>query len=301
MNDADRMLAKLAASQRQVFTRAQCRDSGLETCDVGYRIRRGLFVPVGPHTLTFAGVVLDWRGQLQAGLLDLGPDALVSGRAAAALHELDGFDEGTLEYLVLRSHRRRRTNGIVRSTPVVGPLDRTTVDGLAVTSGTLTVVELIGRVSLREVGNALDSACRKRLTAPQVVRRRLEARGRLGRRGVKEFDELMELAGVESWLERKFLGAVRRAGLPQPTIQRVYRRDGRHVARVDFDFEPYPVVVEVGGNRGYLNRDERQRQERRRNELQLLGKTVYFFTTTDVSQDSAYVVATVRRGLGLAA
>ena len=57
-----------------------------------------------------------------------------------------------------------------------------------------------------------------------------------------------------------------------------------HIARVDFDFSPLPIMVEVGGKRGYMSSSERQRQERRRNELQLLGKVIYFFTTEDVVQ-----------------
>ena len=72
-----------------------------------------------------------------------------------------------------------------------------------------------------------------------------------------------------------------------------------HVARVDFDFSPLPVVVEVGGQRGYMSATERRRQEHRRNQLQLLGQVIYFFTTEDVSGDPAYVVATLTKGIRL--
>lgn len=77
--------------------------------------------------------------------------------------------------------------------------------------------------------------------------------------------------------------------------------DGKHVARVDFDFEPSSVVVEVGGRRGYMSNDERRRQERRRNELQLRGKVIYFFTTEDVVEDPGYVLRTLSAALGYAA
>ncbi len=301
MNDADRRIAALAARQRQVFTRDQAVRAGLTRPAIHRRVASGLFVVHGPHTLCFAGTQLDWRGRLAAGLLDLGASAAVSGRSAAALHGLDGYSEGPIELLVPRAQRDRIAVGRVRSSPFIGPLDLVSVDGLRVTSGTRTVLELLGRVSERELGNAIDSAIRLGLTAPVALRRRLDDFGRRGRPGVAAFERLMESAGVQSWLEREFLRLVRAAGLPEPRRQWIHRRDGRHVARVDFDFEPAPVVVEVGGRRGYLSADDRRRQERRRNELQLIGKVVYFFTTEDVSDAVTYVVATLRGALARAA
>lgn len=300
MKEIDRHLATVAASQRGVFTRAQAVDAGLTSGGIHYRISNGLLVPRGPHTLTFAGTTLDWRGELLSGLFDLGPRAVITARSAAAMLGLDGYGEGPLDFLVPREHRSRKTVGLVMSTPRIGQLDRVNIDELPVTSGTFTVLQLLGLVSMRELGNAMDSAIRAGYTAPAVLKIRLAALGSRGRVGVAMFNELMDAAGVQSWLERKFLALVRTAGLPKPTVQRVYRHDGRHVARVDFDFGPAPVIVEVGGKRGYLSAQDRQRQEHRRNELQLLGRTVYFFTTEDVSENPPYVVTTVRRGLGLA-
>jgi hypothetical protein len=74
-----------------------------------------------------------------------------------------------------------------------------------------------------------------------------------------------------------------------------------HIARVDFDFSPAPVIVEVGGRRGYLAADDRRRQEHRRSELQLIGKIVYFFSSEDVTEREPYVVATVSQALAVAA
>jgi hypothetical protein len=294
MNEAERHLVVRAGQQHQVFSRAQAHLAGLSPSAVSRRVASGSFVEVGRRSLTFAGVSLTWRGQLQAGIMDLGPGALVSAEAAAALHGLDGFGEGALVYLVPRSMRRRTTNGVVTSSAVIGPLDRWVIDGLPVVSPTRAVVELIGRVGQLELGNALDSAIRRRLTAPSVIQRCVGEVGRAGRPGVGMFDDLMEFAGVESWLERRFLGLLRGTGLPRPAIQRIYRSDHVHVARVDFDFDPLPLIVEVGGRRGYMSGAERRRQEHRRNSLQLLGKVVYFFTTEDVTDDPGYVLATLR-------
>ena len=252
---------------------------------------------VGCRTVTFAGVALDWRGRLQAGLLDLGPGASVSAEAAAALHcSMDSVKVRFVSRVTLDEEPLDRRHRHVLAS--ISRLDRTTVDGLAVTSGTRTVIELIGRVGLTELGNAYDSACRRHLTAPSVVGQRLTELGRRGRVGVEAYDELMMVAGVQSWLERAFLRILRGTALPTPTMQRTYRRDGTHIARVDFDFAPLPVIVEVGGKRGYLSTAERQRQERRRNELQLLGKVIYFFTTEDVTRDAGYVIRTLSEALG---
>ena len=108
-----------------------------------------------------------------AGLLDLGEGSVITGRAAAALHGFDGFADGPVELLVRATTRigERSARVVV---PAIGPLDRVFVDGLALTSGTRTVLELLGRVSERELGNAIDSAIRLGVTAPVALRRRLE-------------------------------------------------------------------------------------------------------------------------------
>ena len=297
MKDALRALALLAAEQHEVISRDQALGLGVSRWSFQRQVAGGVLVPVGMHTYRFAGTALTWPGQLQAGLLDLGPDALVARRAAAALHGLDGFEPGPLEFVVPRTHRDRRTAGEVHSGPPIPLLDRTRVHGLAVTSAALTVIQLAADATRNEVTNALDSAVRLGLLTPDLVRRRLAIHRHRSFPGGPLLDEVLADAGVQSFLERRFLRLVRHAGLPEPVLQRVHRRGSRLIARVDFDFAPLPVVVEVGGQLGYLTRTERQRQERRRSELQLLGRIVYFFTYEDVTDDPSYVVRTLRSAL----
>ena len=157
----------------------------------------------------------------------------------------------------------------------------------------MAIIQIAADGDRTEVTNLLDSAVRLRLTSPEFLARRLAQHRHRGLAGAVLLDDILRDAGVESWLERRFVALVRSAGLPLPAVQREYRSGGRHVARVDFDFAPRPVVVEVGGRKGYLTTQERQRQERRRTELQLLGKVVYFFAHEDVVHDPGYVVATL--------
>lgn len=242
------------------------------------------------------GTATSWYSKLMAGLLDLGPEALISGRAGARLLGLDGFESESVEFLVPRSLRHRATVGTVTSSSDIRPIDRTVIDGFGVTSATRTVIELVRSATFAEVGNALDSACSMRLTAVPVVRRRLGELGRQGRAGVAMFEQLVGVGTVESWLERQFVAVIRDARLPEPVLQHRHRLAGVGVARVDFEYPLWAVVVEV---RGYLSLDERRRKERRRNALPLEGGTIYFFTRNDVVDEPAYVVRTIAAALGM--
>lgn len=296
MRAEERELAELARRQRQVFSREQVTAVGLGRKVISRRLVSGAWRALGPRSFAFAGTELDWRGRLQAGLFDLGEGARVTAESAAALYGLDSYHDGSLVFLVPRALRERTTVGDVISTTSIDRRDCRVVDGLPIASAALTVVQLAGRVSGELLGDAFDSACRKGLASEAAVQRLLDRIGRQGRPGMVALTEMLAGAGVESWLERQFLQLLP-AELPSPALQRVYRPDGARVARVDFDFAPLPVIVEVGGRKGYVSAVDRRNKERRRNELQLLGKTVYFFTRDDIVDMPDYVVATLSRAL----
>ncbi|WP_116998584.1 type IV toxin-antitoxin system AbiEi family antitoxin domain-containing protein [Desertimonas flava] len=298
MRDVDRRLAGLAVRQHEVFSRKQARDRGLSASALSRRIATGQIVARGRQALHFPGVKLTYRGRLQAGLFDAGPDAMIGGRAAASLYRLDGFREGPLEFVTLHD-RRRRTPHVLHSVDAFGPSDCWSVAGMRCTSPTLTVIHLFAWGSDDEATNALDSACRMRLTSVPDLRQRLDEMGRAGRAGVARFESTVRSAVVDSWLERRFLRLLRSAGLPIPAVQQRWKLAGVGVVRVDFEFPLWGVVIEVGGRLGYQSNPDRTHKERRRNALQLDGKTVYFFTHHDVVNDPSYAVGTVAAALGM--
>src|SRR5262249_12465016 len=130
-------------------TRRQALECGLSPSALHRQIAGRFLVPHSPHTLHVASATLDYRDQLQAELLDLKPATLVSSPTTAALHSLDGFKESPLHFLVPRPLRGKTTISVVSSSPVIAPLDKVTINGLRTTSGTRSVIELIGRVSER--------------------------------------------------------------------------------------------------------------------------------------------------------
>ena len=232
-----------------------------------------------------------------AGLLDLGSGALVSHRAAAALFGFDGFAREVVEFTSSRSARGLSSPWIVHTTNRLDRLDRDRVGHFACTSASRTIVDLARVGGAVELERAIDSAVREGLTSPTFLRKRIRELRGPGRYGIPLLDTLLVDSGGHTQLERAFLRLARHAGLPRPRCQHIYRRDGRTVARVDFSFEPSPVVVEVSGRLGHSSDAERAKDARRRNELQAMGFIVLEFTRADVFERPDYVVTTLRQAL----
>jgi hypothetical protein len=296
VHDEHRLLA-LAARQHGCATIAQAKECGFSADQVHYRFRQGRWMRVGVRAFRIAGAPTTWEQVLTAGLLDLGPEARVSQRAASALYGFDGFPRAPVEFVMPRAGGGAESIWKVHTTLTLAPIDVAEVDGFRCTSAARTIVDLARVASAAELERAIDSAMRDGWVSPVFLRRQLERLRGSGRAGVRLIDELMPDTGGHSDLERRFLALMRRAGLPRPTCQAVIRRDGRNLARADFRFDPYPVLVEVSGRRGHASDAERAKDARRRNELQHEGYVVLEFTNAQVRQEGPYVVAMVRSAL----
>ena len=102
--------------------------------------------------------------------------------------------------------------------------------------------------------------------------------------------------GGESALERRFLALVRDDGLDKPRTQRVFSKDSRLIARVDFLFEG-GLVVEVAGHTTHSSRRRLQSDAQRHTELTLAGLRVITFTREDVVGRPGWVTDRLREGL----
>jgi hypothetical protein len=238
--------------------------------------------------------------RLRAGLLHLGPDAAIFGRSAAAWWELEGATKEIVEFVVPRRRRERALPLQVHTTTAWDRGDLLIHRGLRVTSVTRTIVDLavIG-VAPRLIEQAIDSGVRGRRTAVARIAKRARDLSGPGRRGTSLILELLLDAGGESALERRFLRLMREHGLPRPLCQVVHDRPGGgRVIRVDFEFAGTRLIVEVSGRLGHASDHDRAKDARRRNELTAAGWDVREFTTADILDDPAYVLATVTAALG---
>ena len=287
-------LTDLAADQDGLISVEQLRSHGVTPWTQRVLVADGWMFRLAPRVYALRGSPDTHRRRLRCGLLCLGERSWVSFEAAAALHGFDRSRAHAVEFTVERRRAPAVLPFAVHTTTRLDPIDHVLLDGYRVTSATRTVFDLaLARAHPQRIEAAIDSAVRLQLSSPEVLTRRLSALRGSGRWGCRLVEEMIVDSGGHTHLERRFLELVREAGLPTPRMQVVFRVDGRHVARVDFLFDEFGVVVEVSGQKGHSSPSERARDAQRRNELQDLGLRVFEYTFDDVIKRSDMVRRTL--------
>jgi len=293
-------IAAIAASQHSVVSLAQLERAGVSKSLRYCWVKSGLLDRLGSRSFAIAGSDPTWMRSMVAGFLDLDGRGFVAGRSGSRLNGLDGFNGNDVEFIVRRENRGVRCSGTVRSTArPIGSDDLQTIGGMRVLRPERLILEspLFG-FTRDETENAIDSAIRQRLVSEQRLRTRVIDGHRGCSNGGRTLLDALVDSGGESRLERWFLGILREAGLPRPTLQKTFRSDGRIVARVDAFF-PGGLVVELAGHGTHSSRSERQRDAQRHTELTLSGFRVLTFTYDDVRDRPRWVVARLREALNM--
>ena len=224
-------------SRRRSMGRSAARqfaEAGLSAQQVRTLVERGDLARAGRGVLVVAGSPDTWERRLWVGLLVLGPSALVSHEAAAALHRFDRCRPGAIEFLVPFA-------GSAAVLELVGPL---VADPSAVRSGPgsrdpvhvgdpYVARSRSGRHRPGAVGGGdrtrRSDAERPRPSCSNAV---LTSSSRVTATA-SMLARVLPDSGGHSLLERRFLTLVRRAGLPRPRTQVVHRAGTRTIARVD--------------------------------------------------------------------
>ena len=288
-------VAEMARSQHGLVRLEQFPEA--ERGRVRHLARKGILQRVGRGVFRVSGSPTTWMQSLQAGIWALGAQAAVSHGAAARLYGCDRFEAASAELSVPRLQRGRSLGDLAvvvhtTTSPLRGDIRH--VDGLPITSPERTIVDLArSGTSPKLLEAAIDSMIRLRLTTLDHITDRIAQCQGSSRWGVAQLDALVLTSGGHSVLERRFLRLMHDAGLPTPTPQVVHRKDGRHVARVDFLFPELGLVVEVSGGRGHSSASDRAKDARRRNALQQAGRTVLEFTYEHVMGREDYVLNTL--------
>lgn len=306
----ERAIAERARSQLGLITSDQLVDAGISPRTRHRWARGGRLVPVGARTFRVAGAPPGDQVDVLAACLDL--RGIASHATAAWLHGLrpcpslvditigDGRSRGRVPTgPTLRVHAS--TNLPDDDVVHIGPIPTTSV------ARTLLGLAALPRSEVDDeaLTSVVEDAVRRRMATDRWLWWLLEERRCRGRNGVCRFESVLAaraaLGPTESWLEREVLRVLREAGLPLPVVQRVIRRRGAFVARVDFCYPGQDIIIEALGYASHSSRRAQSDDLARASRLGLMGFAVHQFSYDLIVRDPAWIVDVVAAALARAA
>ncbi len=281
----DRRIARLAAANLGVFSRAMAVRLGASEGAIQRRVGSGRWISLYRGVYVLAGTPPSWQRSVLAACLACGRSATASHVSAGALWPMPGVEPGAIEISVPRG-RHPRHEGIVIHTTRLTRADVAKLGPIPVTTPARTLIDLAARLPRDGLEEALDDALRRELVTVATMQRRIAAAG--GRRGIDVLRALVaardpDAAPPQSPLETRVLRLIRRSGLPEP-IRQYEVTDGRRRAVVDFAWPDQRVAVEVDGYRYHSGRRRWENDRARQNMLTLLGWRVIHVTARDLKR-----------------
>ena len=274
----DEALLALANEQWGVLHDGQLTRRGLTRGTIDQRVDACRLTRLHDGVFAWGHSALTREGRWLAALWACGRGAVLSHTTAAAFHGL-AAEAGTDVHVSTTRSIASRPGIVVHRVRRLAPADVKRVGLLRVTPVARTVVDYADAAAWDELRAAVDALRWFSPAALRAAQRR--APGRHGRGRITRLLEADE-AHTKSVLERRFLGFVRRYGLPRP--------DGLNVRvaglKADCHYAAPRLVVELDG-RSYHQRRGQMAADRLRDErYQLSGNRVMRLLWDDLHPDA---------------
>lgn len=288
-------LARLAAAQRGLFTRAQARACGYSAYQIRRRLERGEWCAVLGPVLVSTGSGVPPR-DIAAHLAV--PGSVLAGPSAARLHGIPV--PAAAPCLLVRPGTHVDWPGIRGLRDPVQPTDVTRFGRLLVTTRPRTVFDCVRVLPDPAALDLLDRALQQRWTTLDDFVARVHAF--VGRRGAARMARMARVAGsrARSAAERVAVRLLRQAGLTgwRPNVE-IRDRSGALIGIGDIVFGQAHVVIEVDGRAHHVTPEQFERDRARQNRLVAEGWTVLRFTWRDLTRRPGHVVELVRRMIAI--
>jgi very-short-patch-repair endonuclease len=258
----DSAIARVAARQHGLVTRAQLLDMGLTPSGIQHRRARARLHGVHCCVYAVGCLVMTAHARALAAVLACGPDAVLSHRSAAGLWELVPAPGTPVD--VIAVGKRQHRGVVAHRSRTLAPGDVARRWGIPVTTPLRTLVDLADVVDDATLDRAVNEALLLRLVRREdLAGARARAPGRQAVTRLQPFVEV-EDAPTRSVLEDAFLALVERHGLPRPEVnQRIAGYE------VDMLWRAERLVVELDGRAAH---DRSQAFERdRERDAELMG------------------------------
>jgi hypothetical protein len=253
-DNARRAVAELAAAQHRAFTRHQAAALEFDRRRVATAKRAGWLEEPVSGVLVLTGAAPTWHQRLMVAVLVMGAHGVVSHRAAARLHKLDGFDYpgmAVVEASVTRSFRVDLPDAVFHHITPLDGRDVTSVDGIRCTTIGRTLADLGSVIrDRRRVRRALTDA-RRRNIDPLELRVTADRLHRPGQSGTGTLLRLLDAIPFEgqvpqTWFEELLALCLADPGLPEIVLQCPIRdENGKIVARADIGMPEVKLGLEA--------------------------------------------------------
>lgn len=310
MTTIDPAIRALSAGQLGIVTRRQVLDAGGTSSAIARRLRSGAWEAPQPGVYAMAGHAWTYRRYLAVAVHSV-PTGFASHRAAADLLGVGGFRRPPIELTLPADRRSRRDfsslaraagRAVVLHEAEDHPRATTTVvDGIP-TADPLRIALDIGYLMRFDRYQQIVGALRREhgvTWAELETTWRIHARK--GRNGCGALHELLDrhfgAEGAPSEvIEARCADLLIAAGLPVPEHQFVVRRPDGRLAILDLAYPELKIGIETEGRVHDLT-EVRQADHQRRNNLQLLGWTLFHFTWEDIVHRGHHVVNVIRSAI----
>jgi predicted transcriptional regulator of viral defense system len=272
LRTADQIIARIAASQHGVVTRAQLLSARISRRSIARRLDKGSLIGVHRGVYRVGHMAPSVNATFIAAVCACGEGAVLSGGAAG---HLLGLVKGAPPRPEVTAPGERDVKGVTtRRSREVEPM---TWHGIPVTTVARTLVDLAESLSAPELARAVHEAGIRHGTTPEdveaVLNRRPNSPGAAKLRAVLRGDVHLTLSKLES----AFLRLLRNAGLPLPITNRP--AGGRFV---DCRWPEQKLTVELDSYRYHSSRHAWERDRRRERQAYARGDEFRRYTWSDV-------------------
>jgi very-short-patch-repair endonuclease len=293
---ADREIAEVAYRQHGLVTHRQLVELGFGPAAIQHRLRARRLHRVHRGVYAVGHANVSGLGRLMAAVLAFGGSAVLSHRTAAALWGIRSNNRQSIDVTTLRCNHGRRPGLAVHLVRNLAAEDRTSVQGIPVTTVARTLLDLAEVLPRTALMRVVEEAERLQVFDLRSVDALLgRSRGRLSVGRLKSallaYRELPHMTRSE--LERRFLSMCRDAGLPAPTSN-AWILD----QEVDALWAAQRLVVELDGHGYHRTRAAFERDRIRDTVLQLAGYRVLRVTQRRLECEPSAVMAGIRSLLG---
>ncbi|MEJ7817729.1 MAG: DUF559 domain-containing protein [Thermoleophilaceae bacterium] len=289
------MIARRAAGQDGVVSRAQLRADGLSARVIDRRVESGTLRIVHRGVYAVGYRTLARQALWHAARMAIGPDAALSHLDAGALWRMVRGVAGPVAVTLPGGSGRGERRGIELHRAALPPGDVIVRDGLRVTSPARTLLDLAAILAPRALERALDEAHYLNRVSARVLAETLDRnRGRRGATALRRVlaDHELGSTRTETALEERFLMLVRTAGLPEPRCQ-VWI--GRH--RVDFLWPAQRLIVETDGEKAHRGKRRQARDADRDIALEAKGYVTLHIDEAEVDDQPGSAVGRVAEAI----